>query len=51
MKEINATDPVARALRAWVLPDCIPEVRRSQSKPKTGNFTEKYRKKFDLIMQ
>ena len=49
MQGINAMDSVAKALRAWVLPYCIPAVRRLLTDSDTGNITAEYSKKFDLM--
>ncbi|WP_163716205.1 NADPH-dependent FMN reductase [Mangrovibacterium lignilyticum] len=51
MQGINALDSVAKALRAWTLPYCVPAVRRLLTDPETGEFTEDYRNKFDLMAQ
>lgn len=49
MQGINAMDSVAKALRAWVLPYCIPAVRRLLTKDESGYFTEEYIGKFNLM--
>lgn len=51
MQGINAMDSVAKALRAWTLPYCIPAVRRLLKDEKTGEFTEDYQHKFNLMSQ
>ena len=49
MQGINAMDSVAKALRAWVLPYCIPAVRRLLTKDQSGSITEEYIGKFNLM--
>jgi len=49
MQGINAMESVAKALRAWTLPYCIPAVRRLLTDESTGNITEEYSRKFDLM--
>lgn len=51
MQGINAMDSVAKALRAWTLPYCVPIVRRLLIDPETNTFTEEYQHKFDLMTQ
>ncbi len=51
MQGINAMDSVAKALRAWVLPYCIPVVRGWLFDKDTGDFSDEYRRKFDLMTQ
>ena len=51
MQGINAMDSVAKALRAWTLPYCIPIVRRLLIDPETNTFTDEYQHKFDLMTQ
>ncbi|RKD92602.1 NADPH-dependent FMN reductase [Mangrovibacterium diazotrophicum] len=51
MQGINAMDSVAKALRAWTLPYCIPAVRRLLTDPETNEFTEEYQNKFNLMAQ
>ena len=51
MQGINAMDSVAKALRAWALPYCIPAVRRLLIDELSGDFTEDYQKKFNLMIQ
>ncbi|HKJ41070.1 MAG TPA: NAD(P)H-dependent oxidoreductase [Sunxiuqinia sp.] len=51
MQGINAMDSVAKALRAWTLPYCIPAVRRLLRDESTGEFTEDYQHKFNLMTQ
>lgn len=51
MQGINAMDSVAKALRAWVLPYCVPVVRGWLFDSENGSFTEEYRRKFDLMTQ
>ncbi len=49
MQGINAMDSVAKALRAWVLPYCIPAVRRLLTKDNSRDFSEEYIGKFNLM--
>ncbi len=49
MQGINAMDSVAKALRAWVLPYCIPVVRGWLFDGEDGKFSDEYRRKFDLM--
>lgn len=49
MQGINAMDSVAKALRAWVLPYCVPVVRRLLTKDQSAHFTEEYIGKFNLM--
>ena len=51
MQGINAMDSVAKALRAWTLPYCVPAVRRLLIDPKTLGFTDDYQHKFNLMAQ
>jgi arsenic resistance protein ArsH len=51
MQGINAMDSVAKALRAWVLPYCIPVVRGWLFDRETGLFSDEYSRKFDLMIQ
>ncbi len=51
MQGINAMDSVAKALRAWVLPYCIPVVRGWLFDGETGLFSDEYTRKFDLMIQ
>ena len=51
MQGINAMESVAKALRAWALPYCIPIVRRHLTEEGNGKLAEEYTRKFDLMTQ
>lgn len=51
MQGINAMDSVAKALRAWTLPYCIPIVRGQLVDPNNDTFTAEYQHKFNLMAQ
>ncbi|HBU78131.1 MAG TPA: NADPH-dependent FMN reductase [Muricauda sp.] len=47
---ITAMDAVARALRAWTAPLSIP-IQRTELYDDRGNICQKYRERFDLLIQ
>ncbi|SEM44300.1 arsenical resistance protein ArsH [bacterium A37T11] len=49
MQGINAMDAVAKALRAWVLPYSIPIVRGGLYDTESGEFTDNYLHKFNMM--
>ncbi|MBN2616141.1 MAG: NAD(P)H-dependent oxidoreductase [Bacteroidales bacterium] len=51
MQGINAMESVAKALRAWTLPYCIPAVRRLVTDNDSNKITEEYSRKFDLMVK
>jgi arsenical resistance protein ArsH len=50
LQGVNAMDPVVKALRAWVLPFCVPIIKQNLFNDSAESISKEYKQKLDLML-